>query len=182
GRRDLHDGAAVIFDRRARSLSDGELRIYSIKVLVHHELNTNSCRVNLLRRFSKKDEIAIKLQPSPLHEQQGHQDGRQLVLVVGSATTPNITIFDDGLERIHRPLFALDWNDIGMRQHQQGAPRPVSLQPRDEVWAVRIERESLGRNPLLVEHGPEVLDYFSFVAWRVARIDLNQVPEISQDV
>ena len=132
---------------RAWTLAQRELRVDLVEMPLDQETDTHAGRVGLLAGFGEKDQIALEGHAGALHEQERHQVGGKVVLVVGRAPAPHIAITQNGSERIHRPLVTLHANDVGVRQEQQRPLRAVALQPRDQIWPVGIEGEVLDGIP-----------------------------------
>jgi len=78
----------------------------------------------------------------------------EMRLIVRRPAPPNISVFKDCPKRIHWPLLPLQPERICVRQDEQRTLAAVTLQPRDKVGALRIERESLRRNPARLECFP----------------------------
>ena len=144
--------------------------------------DTHAGRVGLLAGFGEKDQVAIEGHTGAFHQQEHHQVGGQVVLVVSGAAAPDIAITQNRSEGIHRPLVALHTNDIGVRQEQQRPLRAVAFQPRDQIRPARLEGQDFGWNAFGRQDLLEVLDGCDLVSRRVAGIDLHERPEVTKDL
>ena len=98
------------------------------------------------------------------------------------AASPDVAVFQHGTERVHRPLLALHAHDVGVRHEQDRTLRAVAPDARDQVRALRLERERLDRNAFRLEHLFQVVDRAGFVAGRAAGVDLDQRTVVAQDL
>ena len=149
-------------------------------MLLDQEADAHPGRVGLLAGFGQEDQIALERHAGPLDEQERHQVRGEVVLVVGRAPAPDIAVTQDRSERIHRPLVALHTDDVGVREEQQWPLGAGALQPRDQVGPIGIERQRLGGDTLGSQDLLEIFDGLDLVARRVARIDLDERPEVTQ--
>ena len=129
--------------RRAAAFRHGEFGVDLSEVLADHEVDADAGHVGLFTRFGEEDHVAIELHAEALQHQHGHQVRGQHRLVILAAPSPDVAVLHDRAERVDGPLLALHADDIGVGENQQGPPRPVALEPRDEVGAGGIECECL---------------------------------------
>ena len=131
-------------------------------------------RRTFLPGFRKKDDVAIERHVEPLEHQHHHQRRNHVVLVVERPTPVDVSIRAGGTEWRMRPLGGIDTDDVGMRHQEDRALAAVSFQTRHDIGTMRLDREHLDRNPVVLEHLAHVVGRRLFVAWRVARVEPNQ--------
>ena len=88
-------------------------------MLGHHVIDAYALRVGLFAGFCKEDHIPIQYRPGSLQPEEAHERGCQDGLIIHRATSPDVTIFDDGGKGVDRPFFTLHRHHIGMRQNQE---------------------------------------------------------------
>src|ERR1700720_1988607 len=83
------------------------------------------------------DDVAIGLKPFLLVANQISNPQRGLRLVVTGAPAVKITIFFDELKRLHGPVFAFGFDDIGMGEKQDGFAGAGAVIANNEIALLR---------------------------------------------
>ena len=163
------DGAAAL----GQAILGLDLRV----VLADHVLDAE-VGVALFARLGQKDDVAVERHVEPLQQQHRHQPAGEVVLVVDRAARVDPAAVARGAERRELPLRLVDGDDVAVPHDQQRLLLAVALQPRDDVGALRVEREDLRRDAGLVEHAFEILGDDVLVAGRVARVEAQHRLEL----
>ena len=102
--------------------------------------------------LEERDDVAVERHVLALQRQQRHDRGRDVVLVVDGAAAVDVAVLAQRAERGMGPLLGVDVHRVGVRHQQQRPLLARALEPRDQVGPVRLEREGLGGDALLLEH------------------------------
>jgi hypothetical protein len=106
----------------------------------------------------------------PLEQQHRLEVRREHTLVVDRAATVQVVALDLGGERVHRPVRALDADDVHVPHDQHGLLAPVALDARHERAAARRRLEEVRLDPGCLECAVEVARDGKLVARRIHRV------------
>ena len=106
----------------------------------------DSRRPGLFVGLREQNQVAAQLDVTALDLDHHCQFRGEKGFRIQSAAPVEILVADLALEGIHGPLLALGRDDVAMGHQQQRLIFPVSLEPRDQVQALGIIAQQLGRD------------------------------------
>jgi hypothetical protein len=133
-----------------------------------------SSSISFFARLRQEDHVAIERHVVPLEQQHDHQGGHDVVLVVDGATSVHVTAVTGRAERGVRPFFRVHVDHVGVAHDEERPLAAVPLQPRDEVGAIRFEREHLDGDAFLLEDLREIFRGFELAPGRIAGVEAQQ--------
>jgi len=111
----------------------------------------------------------------------GDRLGGHLVLHVGRAAAPDVTVLHDAGERGHRPLALVGRDDVHVPHEDERGARAGALQPGDEVLALGQFARERGRYAVRRQVVPEDEGAGGLVAGRVRGVDAQDGGEQLED-
>ncbi len=163
---DVEREAAELADRVANAVEQ-------LGVLAHDELGPKRT-AGLLVGEQAQDHVAGRLQAARLGTHERGEHHRDTALHVERATTPQVAVGDLAGEWSVLPLAARG-DDVDVPLQQQRRARAAARQPRDQVRALGILRDDARLDAERVEQPSDPRDALTLGAWRVARVEPEQV-------
>ena len=162
----------------AAALVDRELGVDQILVVLHEPLGAVEIAAFFVGR-EREDQVAIRLEAFVLQPNQvGHELRRHRLVVAGAAAVEEAVLLDER-ERIHRPVLALRFDDVEVREEKERLARAGAAVAEDQVALARIGSEDLhvgGGEARRLQPRRDRLGRLRDVAGgRVGRVDLDQL-------
>src|SRR5947209_17811549 len=151
----------------------GKLAGNLVPVIGHHVINAE-LRSSLFSGFGQQDYVAVQRGLQAMQQKKNFQVGGIHAFVIMRATAIDVSIFDDGGERIYSPLVAFYANDIQVPHQQQRLFLSISFEPGDQISPSGSGLINLCLNALCRQHSFNVFSRAGLVSWRIAGVDLYQ--------
>ena len=173
---DEHILRLAVDGRDGAALGDGEFGFDLRPVLLDHVIDPEGAGA-FFPGLGEKDDIAVQLDIHALQQQQDHDAGDDVGLIVARPAGGDDSALIDGRKGIDGPFVALHADHVGVAHQQQGPLLTIALDARHQIGAAGVHGEHGAGNTLAAEQGADGGGSLGFVAGGIAGIDLQQLAE-----